>query len=247
MSKFQKKAENELLLKKRLKLNKNTQKKDFQLFLFKKLTLDTDKVILDLGCGHGQTSLSILKTKNYLKLYSVDINGKFINNLKFLKKKYNNFYPIKKNMDQIKFENKKFNLIIMSYCFYYSKNYEKLLLKLIKLLKKNGKIIIANPYKPHFMVNLISRIHSIDKTVYKSLEVSDYIYKLCRKHKSVSVKKFIFKNETRLNKNDILQSYINSTLFEKDKIELVKQKIKKLKNNSFKFFKNTCLIEINKK
>ncbi|MBD1139713.1 class I SAM-dependent methyltransferase [Pelagibacterales bacterium SAG-MED38] len=246
MSKFQKKAENELLLKKRLKLNKNTQKKDFQLFLFKKLNLDTDKVIMDLGCGHGQTSLSILKTKNYLKLYSIDINRKFINNLKFLKKKYKNFYPIKKNMDLIKFENKKFHLIIMSYCFYYSKNYKKLLLKLIKLLKEDGKIIIANPYKPHFMVNFISRIHSINKTVFKSLEVSDYIYKFCKNQKSVSVKKFVFKNETTLNKKNILSSYTNSTMFNKNKLELVKQRIKKLKNNKFRFFKSTCLIEINK-
>ena len=247
MSKFQKKAENELLLKKRLKLNKKTQKNDFQLFLFKKLNLASDKVILDLGCGHGQTSLSILKTKNYLKLYSVDINGKFINNLKLLKKKYNNFYPINKNMDLIKFKNKKFHLIIMSYCFYYSKNYEKLLLNLIKLLKKNGRIVIANPCKPHFLVNFISSIHTINKTVFKSLEVSDYIYKFCKKYKLVNVKKFTFKNETTLNKNDILQSYTNSTMFEKNKLDLVKQRIKKLKNSKIKFFKNTCLIEIIKK
>ena len=178
-----------------------------------------------MGCGNGQTSLSILKTKKFLELYSIDINGNFINNLKPLKKKYKNFFPIKKNMDLIKFDDEKFDLIIMSYCFYYSKNYKKLLLKLIRLLKKGGKIIIANPYKPHFMVNFISKLHSINNTIFKSLDASEYIYKFCKKQKIVDVKKFIFKNKTSLNKDDILQSYENSTIFEKNKLQLVKDKI----------------------
>ncbi|MDC0043757.1 class I SAM-dependent methyltransferase [Candidatus Pelagibacter sp.] len=243
MGSFQKKAESEKFLQKRLQLNKQTQKKNFQSFLFKKLKLSNNLTILDLGCGHGQTSKLILKTKKYEKLFSVDINNKFIKNLKNLKKNCKNFYPIKKNMDSIKFDKSSFDLIIMSYCFYYSKNYKNLILKLFSLLKKSGRVVIANPYKPHFMVNFISKVHSLHNTVYKSLNCSDFIYSFCKK-KRIKVKKSFFKNHTMLKKSDILNSYLNSTMYNPKKLKLVKRKIDMLRKPSYNFFKNTCIIEI---
>lgn len=244
---FEKKSINEKFLKNRLKLNKKTQTENFQKFLYNRLKPNSKSTILDLGCGHGQTSLSILSKSKYKTLYSVDINKFFINKLKPLKKKYKKFYPLVKGMDSIKFRDEKFDLIIMSYCIYYSKNYKHLLEKLIRTLRKGGRIIIANPYRPHFMVNFVSKIHSLDKKIYESLDCSDSIYSFVLQKRNVTANKIFFSNETVLTKRDILNSYINSTMYNLHKVDLVKYKINRLKKRKFKFIKKTCLIEIKKK
>ncbi len=247
MNDFEKKSINEKFLKNRLKLNKKTQKENFQKFLYDRLKPNPKHTILDLGCGHGQTSLSIIRKSKYKAIYSVDINKLFINKLKPLKKKYKKFYPLVGSMDTIKFRVEKFDLIIISYCIYYSKNYKYLLEKLIRILKKGGRIIIANPYKPHFMVNFVSKIHSLNKKIYESLNCSDTIYSFVLQKSNVTANKIFFTNETVLTKRDILDSYINSTMYNLHKVDLVKSKIRELKKRKFKFTKKTCLIEIKKK
>ena len=88
MNDFEKKSINEKFLKNRLKLNKKTQKENFQKFLNNRLKPNSKHTILDLGCGHGQTSLSIIRKRKYKAIYSIDINKLFINKLKLLKKKH---------------------------------------------------------------------------------------------------------------------------------------------------------------
>ncbi len=245
MSSFKKKSSDEIFLKNRLKINKKTQKKNFQEYFFKMLPLNTSKNILDLGCGHGQFSELILKSKKYKKLYSSDINGKFIKKLRDLKKRFPNFYPHQKNMDKFNYNKNSLDLIFASYSIYYSKNINSLLSKMIKSLNKNGKIIIANPYKPHFLVNFVKSVHNVNKKVTRSLQISDEIYSFSKK-KNLKVEKKIFDNETKLTKKDILDSYINSTMFEKNKLNKIKVKLDKIKNDPVKFIKKTSIIIITK-
>ena len=245
MNSFKKKSSNEIFLKNRLDINKKTQKKNFQRHFFKMLPLHKNKNILDLGCGHGQFSELILNSKKYKTLYSSDINLKFIRKLNKLKKRFHNFYPHQKNMDKFDYNKNLFDLIIASYSIYYSKNINSLLSKMIRSLRKNGKIIIANPYKPHFLVNFVKSVHTVNKKVTRSIQISDEIYLFCKK-KKLKVKKKIFNNETKLSKNDILNSYINSTMFEKSKLNKIKIKLDKIKNDPVKFNKKTSIIQITK-
>ena len=97
------------------------------------------------------------------------------------------------------------------------------------------------------MVNFISEIHSLNKKIYDSLNCSDSIYSFVLQKRNVAANKTFFTNETVLTKRDILDSYINSTMYNLHKIDLVKSKISGLKKRKFKFTKKTCLIEIKKK
>ena len=149
-------------------------------------------------------------------------------------------------MDEINHKANMFDLIIASYSIYYSKNIKKLLSKLLRILKKNGEIIIANPYKPHFMVNFVQSVHPIHKKINESLEISDLIYSHLKKNKNLKIKKTVFNNQTKLSKKNILSSYINSTMFEKNQVDKIKLKINKIKNKVIKFNKKTCILKIKK-
>jgi len=246
MNSFEKKSQDENNLKNRLKINKKTQKKNFQEYFSNQLDINKNKFILDLGCGHGQFSKYILKTKLYKKLYSTDINPKFINNLKKLKNKFINFYPILMDINKMKFKKNYFDLIIASYSIYYSKDIKKIIDKLLSYLDQNGEIIIANPYKPHFMVNLVTKIHEVDKKIIESISISDQIIHYLRKNKNIKIVKKIFKNETTLSKRDILDSYLNSTMYNANKLKEFKLKLSQFKKEKFKFIKRTCILKIKK-
>ena len=110
--------------------------------------------ILDLGCGGGLVSESLSRLG--AKVTGIDFVGNNINIAKHhsIKSKLKIDY-IHGDIEKIKM-NKKFDLIIMFEILEHVNNWKKLLLKIDKNLKKDGKIIISTINR-----NLISKFTTI--------------------------------------------------------------------------------------
>ena len=110
--------------------------------------------ILDLGCGGGLVSESLSRLG--AKVTGIDFVGNNINIAKHhsIKSKLKIDY-IHGDIEKIKM-NKKFDLIIMFEILEHVNNWKKLLLKIDKNLKKDGKIIISTINR-----NLISKFTAI--------------------------------------------------------------------------------------
>ena len=110
--------------------------------------------ILDLGCGGGLVSESLSRLG--AKVTGIDFVGNNINIAKHhsIKSKLKIDY-IHGDIEKIKM-NKKFDLIIMFEILEHVNNWKRLLLKIDKNLKKDGKIIISTINR-----NLISKFTAI--------------------------------------------------------------------------------------
>jgi 2-polyprenyl-3-methyl-5-hydroxy-6-metoxy-1,4-benzoquinol methylase len=147
-------------MKKKIDINKNTentllnQKKKFKInggisecikyenkFFFKSFDL-VGKDLIEFGCGIFPSCLGINKDKMPKTYIATDTSKKIIKNAKI-----NDNRPIYKVCDLEKKINikKKFDIIVLKGVLHHTKNPEKILSKLKKILKKNGIIIISEP------------------------------------------------------------------------------------------------------
>ena len=147
--------------------------------------------ILDFGCNTGWYTKIIKKRNSKCKVYGADIN-KFAIKYASLKYKDVKFFYIDKNF----YQNKRFDIIILSHILEHVKNPNELIRNIINLLNKKGKLIIVIPQDRirgdsaifHFLFNLIclkfENPHVI-KLKYKDckniltksgLTITDYIY-----------------------------------------------------------------------
>lgn len=114
-----------------------------------------NKIILDVGCGTGKTSLDFLESKKYI---GIDISKEYIDNAKINYGKFGEFYclPIEKIQESEIKDISNIDLVILKGVYHHlnSKSIEKMIINLKNKLNKNGKIISIDPtYKNGLLIS----------------------------------------------------------------------------------------------
>ena len=130
--------------------HKKTEKAWYELIKYHK-----NKLILDVGCGPGETSLDFPQCKKYV---GIDISKEYINNAK---KNYGNFadfiwMPIQNLEKDLEKTYDKFDIIVIKGVYHHldSKTINNMLEILKDKLTKNGKIVSMYPtYKKGYLIS----------------------------------------------------------------------------------------------
>lgn len=117
-------------------------------FTLKNLKDYNAKDVLEVGCGPGHISLEL--ARNGFNVTGIDISKEAIkvaNKLKKenpFKKNFGNLVYLRKSFQDFKAE-KKFDAICFLLSLHHFEDLDKILLKVKKLLRKNGRIIVVEP------------------------------------------------------------------------------------------------------
>ncbi|MDD3083792.1 MAG: class I SAM-dependent methyltransferase [Candidatus ainarchaeum sp.] len=118
----------------------------FVRYSFAKKYLKKNFLVLDAPCGAGFGCKILSKNSNHV--VGIDLSKEAIKH----SKKYfssNNINYVQTNCEEMSKKLQKFDLIVSFEGIEHFKNPKKFLRECKKLLKKNGKIIISTPRKPH--------------------------------------------------------------------------------------------------
>lgn len=133
------------------RINFNNKFGNFNLlnFINKKFKIKIGQKVLDLGCGDGRyCELFLKKIKSSGHLIALDKNSEFVNNLKKKDKiKKKNFSIIKRDFDTKWGISTKIDWFFSIYSIQYTKNFQNLLKKIIKISKHNTKLVFIGPGK----------------------------------------------------------------------------------------------------
>lgn len=163
--------------------------------------------ILDVGCANGNLIFNLkkkLKKNNCFHAVEIDKNIIKNNNLIFDKiyyQEYLNFLKTNKN---------KYDLIILSGIICFFKNPFEIILNTLKLLNKNGKIVIFDRFTQFADVEIVhSFLYSKKKySTYNSTSI--FKIKLLKKRKNIQnvlIKKFKLKKNIKKNNKSLWKSF----------------------------------------
>jgi ubiquinone/menaquinone biosynthesis C-methylase UbiE len=142
-------AEKTDFLAERIKQNESNQSLNLNEWAFGNIEGSNEPIkILEYCCGTGKQTEYLRKLFPNAHLTCLDISEAAIQAVKDAKffdaEKINAFAS---GMDEFVANNKlKFDLVFVSYGFYYAKNMDNVILKTIELLNFGGKLIVLGPY-----------------------------------------------------------------------------------------------------
>ncbi len=122
--------------------------------IISKIKLKSYENVCDVACGTG--ILYPYLSKIFKKYIGIDISYKMI---KIAKEKFPDGKFITGDFDTYRFKKNNFNLVIIFNSFPHFENKPKTILKAKRLLKKDGKLIIAHSFK----LDKINKIHKKTK------------------------------------------------------------------------------------
>ena len=112
--------------------------------------------ILDVSCGTGEMLLLMLRRLNKPDIYGVDISR---NMLDIAKRKLKGRLKLKyADAALLPFKNNTFDYVITTESFHHYHNQKKSLMEMKRVLKKNGRLIIADV---NFFFDIVHRIFEI--------------------------------------------------------------------------------------
>lgn len=215
--------ENVNSLETRIKIHDVYGSKNIDHWMLKKINLKKSQSILDLGCGDGKQTFAIknffskkLKTKSY-KITGLDSHNKLIKNANFKQKNKNIKFVLGSFDKRLPFIDNSFDLVISSFAIYYSKNIEKTLVEIKRVLKKNGKMFLLGPMPNNkFEFNRVLEKAS-NKKIPKLIGSSRFSTEIFTKSKKIfkKAKIEVFKNELKFNNYEPFFDYTKSTLEKK--------------------------------
>ena len=119
----------------------------FKNMIFNNLNISNNSNVLDIACGNGRL-LQMLSSKCSFNGYGVDISEKMIAQAKSLNPSMN-FYVA--GCEKLPFEDNFIDLITVSASFHHFPDVEKFAKEVNRIVKKGGKIYIAEIYLPHIL------------------------------------------------------------------------------------------------
>ena len=187
---------------------------------------------LDLGCGTGEFSFKVLNNFNLEKLDMIDLSDKMINiaktkirneNIKFYNYDFDNFN-----------EFKKYNLIISNMSIHWSKNFNRLVKKILKEISSESIFLVSFLNSSSF--NFLKNLNFLDKKIINPFpEKNSLDYLLNRE-------KFYFKKKEIVMK----KKYNNPISFFSELKKIgANAKFYKKKNNLFKLRNMKKSISVN--
>lgn len=158
-----------------------------------------DKKILDIGCGNGDHTVVFCKNKN-------KVTGLDVVDLRFEEYK-KNFKFVKSSGRILPFKNNSFDIVISLDVIEHVKNDDFFVEEIYRVLKKDGRILIATPNKnrlSNILLKLMGKPIKYPYLIGKSknlgnmIHIREYLeselYDLFQKHnfKKIKIKKFWF-------------------------------------------------------
>ncbi len=116
----------------------NAERDLFGKYLYQYLN-DKNKKILDMGCGYGRYSRSLI-SNSFSEVYGIDL----FDTVPFEGK---GFHYYQASMDKLPFENNFFDFIYAQSVIYYSYDCSKTLLEWNRVLKQNGLVLFSGHTK----------------------------------------------------------------------------------------------------
>lgn len=108
------------------------------------LNLNGREEILEVGCGDGKVLYNLRKEMHTGRLVGLDISkGMFLATQKLAKKENRRIEFVESSADDLNFPDKSFDVILSFYMLYHMKDIQKTLLEWSRVLKDNGRILIA--------------------------------------------------------------------------------------------------------
>ncbi len=139
--------------------------------------------LLDLGCGTGFCSKKISENVSLTKIHLLDISNKMIKKSKIRFKNQNVFF-FQNDFDFFdNFEN--YNLIVSNMSLHWSKDFLKLIKKMLHSIKKNSIVLLSFPNSRSFN-NLKTKHHKLindfpnEKTMKELLNNKKFNFKMKR-------------------------------------------------------------------
>jgi len=129
----------------------DTRGKDVPLKLIKTILnlqqIDCSSRVLDLGCGTGRIAITI-QISTGAKITGIDNSTKM---LEIAAKKYERVTWLKDDLDNLKFQDCCFDLILLVFVIHHLNNLESLLRKLKDMLSPSGSLIIVTVSREHII------------------------------------------------------------------------------------------------
>ncbi len=132
--------------------------------------------ILDVGCGTGDSLVLLNKLNENLNLYGIDISEKM---LKRADKKLHKKAVLKLgDVENIRFQEKSFDYVINTEAFHHFPDPNKATKEMSRVLKKNGKLIIADiNFYFNFIHWLFKKIEPGHVKIYNEKEFQSFFLK----------------------------------------------------------------------
>ena len=131
--------------------------------------------ILDAGCGTGNLLRYLEDYKKKLNLYGIDISKEM---LEIAREKLEKSKLYLQSAEKLKFEDNFFNYIFSTDAFHHYYNPDKVMKNFYRILKKNGKLLVADFNFGGFFNKLFHMIEPGNNQTYSPLEFR----KLFKKH-----------------------------------------------------------------
>lgn len=247
------KEQSSAYLSARLKINDKYQSNDFNGWLFDRLAVKKNEVILDVGCGTGKQSIPFAHlTGTGGKVCSFDISEDSIAALKAeaAEKKLTNMTAVTGRMEDIDrvvgaFPESRFDLIHSSYALYYAEDTSAVLRFFMKLLKSDGRVAVFTPVAPHGMVNFVKKYHAIPDPVEECFLFGSQVLTPFFKNNFKKIESHDFKNKLMIDSvDDFMTLYRATTYYDSNFDGVISGDIKKLidRDGFVEFEKNGFLI-----
>ena len=115
------------------------------------LSFDT---LLDLGCGTGEVLSIISKKKKGCKLYGLDLSEKMLEKAK--KKLSDSDTLLVGDSENMPFEDEMFDVLTSTESFHHYPNPQKAVKEIYRVLKKDGKLILCDFWRPFLKRNFMN-------------------------------------------------------------------------------------------
>jgi len=186
--------------------------------------------ILDVGCGFG--FLAIELAKRGFESFGIDFSPELISSAKkiALKQKYKTKFIVADLTQKLPFKENSFDVIILMNVIHHFWKFEVILKQLIKLLKKNGSIIIieantSNPLRLLSAIIILFSISFLPKKFHLASHTSEFFHFICSYNKvlaknglsKISITPLFFKEDGQMRNSKFTELLykINILLFKR--------------------------------
>lgn len=141
--------------------------------VIRQLDLTQNSSVLDVGCGTGYTISELSKTISTGKLAGIDLSPNMIARAQRKLSGTENVGFHQAEVEKIPFKNNSFDDVICTEAFHHFSEPSKALQEMKRVVKKQGRIIIADiSFLPHFIFNILFKIEPGFVKMYSKLEMA---------------------------------------------------------------------------
>ncbi len=138
-----------------------------------KMVLTANSGILDIGCGTGFTLLELSTLVKKGKLTGIDLSAAMIDQARKKLQGITNATVVQAEVEKIPFKSNSFDYVISTEAFHHFPNPQKALKEMKRVLKNQGRIIIADiSFPPHFLFNVLFKLEPGFVQMYSQKEIA---------------------------------------------------------------------------